>query len=375
MLGTITMSVEDKLNKLLLGLESLSNQIQSNDSLEGTTKRLIEGTNDLIQSHRDQKEKTFLKALIESNDHSIDQINNLIEFTTSPIRIEQEIESFQSKILALELAIPQIEQNRDELIQNLKNKIAGTQSLSIIERELVTAKHNLTQERLKLERLKIKYGKARIDDLERQLLHFNKAKFIYLTEDEDHSMHIPLLQSNNADFNCLKIISYKGNKSHLFHNSIELIHHLSPWSKIIVHRDRDLLTQNEIHKLEEEAKKLRYHLFLTDGYDLESYFISKEHLTETLPNLTSHEIEELRKLAINSVKKTSINKIKNSKIKTDNAEELFDSNPDYYVYSKKAVGELRNLLRNRFPASINLVRPSSGLQNELLSSVLKNTSF
>jgi hypothetical protein len=369
------MSIEDKLNKLLLGLEDFSKNTTSSDNLEDLSKRLLDGTNDLIKSHPDQKQKTFLKALIESNDFSIDQINDLREFSISPIRFEQEIESCQNKIFGLELSIPKIENNRDKLIQSLNNGVSRTQSLSIIEKNLVTAKHNLTQEKLKLERIKIKYGKSRIDELEQKLLHFNKTKFIYLTEDEDHSMHTALLQSNNVDFSCLKIISYKGIKNHLFHNSIDLIHHLSPWSKIIVHRDRDLLSQSEILKLEDEAKQLRFHLFLTDGYDLESHFISKEHLTEILPNLTKLEIEEIRNLAINSAKETSIKKIKNSKIETVNAEELFESDPNYYVYSKKALGALRSLLKERFSESIELVHPSSGLESELLSSLLRTNKF
>lgn len=74
---------------------------------------------------------------------------------------------------------------------------------------------------------------------------------------------------------------------------IRFIANHNPNAKVIVHRDRDYLSDDEVTSWQEQMRELGVEPFVTDGVDVESHFISAEHLAILNPTLDQSEFEQL----------------------------------------------------------------------------------
>lgn len=62
---------------------------------------------------------------------------------------------------------------------------------------------------------------------------------------------------------------------------------------IVLHRDRDYLTDEDAKKWEVEVRKLGVEPFLTQGVDVESYLINAAHIHALNPQFEIKEVEEI----------------------------------------------------------------------------------
>lgn len=175
----------------------------------------------------------------------------------------------------------------------------------------------------------------------------------------------PIIDSSLLDKNMrYEILSYKGcgnidNATLL----AEIIRMSTSGTKVIIHRDRDFLPEEVIKKFENDCRKAGIVPFVTSGSDIESYYLSKEHLLYSL-SLEIHELEDI----FNKIKRSRkvdkiIKKIANDRINyirsqlslsgsVDRlspevlkfAERMYYQNPDEYIYGKKDFGNLVNIL-------------------------------
>jgi hypothetical protein len=134
-------------------------------------------------------------------------------------------------------------------------------------------------------------------ELERELESFNdNCKCIFLTEDKKIGLVELLISSNGFNLDEVDLRTYKGCTNI---GSAEVLNDYlkdkfgdrSP--QIVVHRDKDYSTKEEIEKELEKYSKLGIDLFITSGTDVESYFVRFEHLKYCL---NDKEEEVLRKI-------------------------------------------------------------------------------
>ena len=61
---------------------------------------------------------------------------------------------------------------------------------------------------------------------------------------------------------------------------VNVIYSTNPSTKIIIHRDRDYLSDSEVHEWCKQVRALKVETFVTDGVDIESHFLAPEHLAD-----------------------------------------------------------------------------------------------
>jgi len=113
----------------------------------------------------------------------------------------------------------------------------------------------------------------------KEMLSQAQARCIVLTEDSIKRGLEVLLESSGIPMNETLVLSYHGcTSTHNLRPLLSLIRGSNPAAKIIVHRDRDYLTDEEATDWETEIRALASDPFLTNGVDVESHFLNAEHL-------------------------------------------------------------------------------------------------
>jgi ABC-type nitrate/sulfonate/bicarbonate transport system ATPase subunit len=112
-----------------------------------------------------------------------------------------------------------------------------------------------------------------------EMLSQTQARCIVLTEDSIKRGLEVLLESSGIPMHETLVLSYHGcTSTHNLRPLLALIRGSNPSAKIVVHRDRDYLTDEESSTWETEIRALTAEPFLTDGVDVESHFLNPEHL-------------------------------------------------------------------------------------------------
>jgi hypothetical protein len=146
-------------------------------------------------------------------------------------------------------------------------------------------------------------------ELEEQLKQIKGSeKCFILTEDTKTGNLIKVVfESNGFNLSETSFISYEGCSQI---GSVTLfsifVKQKLPHIEIVVHRDRDYLTNEEIIKLEDNFSKIDVKLFITEGTDVESHLVSKEHIHECHPEITVEEAQKIINQSIKDVEPKSI---------------------------------------------------------------------
>ena len=107
------------------------------------------------------------------------------------------------------------------------------------------------------------------------------TKAIVLTEDENTRGLESLLESSGFDMVATAVLPYYGITTiKNLQPLIRMIESSNPSAKIVLHRDRDYLTDKESENWAEQVRALNVEPFLTYGTDLESHFLEPSHLAE-----------------------------------------------------------------------------------------------
>jgi ABC-type multidrug transport system ATPase subunit len=139
---------------------------------------------------------------------------------------------------------------------------------------------------------------------------------VFLTEDEDKSIIKKLLAQIGVPLDRIGIASYNGVGNYTA--VIQIIKELRKKNqKIIIHRDRDFLTTDEVKAWENEVKKYNISPFVTDLCDMEMYFLSSDHLVK-ISGKTKADIDQIID-ALLSQNNIAIRKTFKEKRKTHNS--------------------------------------------------------
>ena len=227
----------------------------------------------------------------------------------------------------------------------------------------------------------------KIEDLERakselqtQLDSFSKAdKCIFLTEDTDKQFLKALLKANDFDLDQVDLRSYKGCTNI---NSAEMLGQYlkdkfgSDCPRIIVHIDKDYLTEEEVQNRIREYDKKGIRLFVTHGTDIESYFLKLEHICSCHTDLIKEDIEYLLRRAKDDKKERAISLLKLKEFgqkhqeKSSHLEEYFETiyheKEDKLFHGKAVIKKFRELFQSRFKMNANLIKQTEYLKDETL---------
>lgn len=108
-----------------------------------------------------------------------------------------------------------------------------------------------------------------------------KYSLVVLTEDSDTKYLKKLLEVNGSDMSKTLIIPYSSS-SHI-DAAIQLANFIKSSAKtcnIIIHRDRDFMTDDEIQVIRDKFVEEELSLWITDECDIEAYFTTVDHIVE-----------------------------------------------------------------------------------------------
>jgi predicted ATPase len=222
-------------------------------------------------------------------------------------------------------------------------------------------------------------------------LFSGNLRFVILTEDQETEGLKTLLEASGFNINEVEIWPYKGCtklETALVLNAFIRKH--TPTTKVILHRDRDYLNDEEIEVLRKEVENAGMSFFVTEGTDIESHFVNAEHINYLFPEITIQEALNIIEEATNETENTSIEKFINSRssIMMQEARKrgeaantgrlvlevvnMYQSNKERYRHGKKVLKCIKSKIHRKIGGSVHLIKVSPYVRNECLSNILSN---
>jgi energy-coupling factor transporter ATP-binding protein EcfA2 len=210
----------------------------------------------------------------------------------------------------------------------------------------------------------------------RERIQQQDSDIVVLTEDARPKGLRNLLIASGFDLERTALLPYHGcTELGNLRPLMRLVQQNNPNRTVLLHRDRDYLTDQEALEWMERVRELRAVPFLTDGVDIESHFINPSHLAELNENLTQLDATMLINAAQEAVREKSIEKYVNGRVdvlrKTGSlgrlnhgslaveATENVRSRPDRYFHGKTLLSELRKIYRNQYNSELRIDLPST----------------
>lgn len=128
-----------------------------------------------------------------------------------------------------------------------------------------------------LPRLPLLLDLGAVDGLDR--IRAGEIDWFILTEDADIGPLRVLLRSAGFNLDRCELRSYS--TSSKLQSAIDLAAYVkdsSPATKVLIHRDRDFMTDFEVEIVRDKIRSSGAYPFITKGSDIESYFVSAEHI-------------------------------------------------------------------------------------------------
>jgi energy-coupling factor transporter ATP-binding protein EcfA2 len=139
-----------------------------------------------------------------------------------------------------------------------------------------------------------------------------EIKYVVATEDDDPAFVKHVLWSSGFNEDETEVISYSGCTK--LDSAIVLGRFLktkAPHVRMVVHRDRDYLGNAEVGTFIQALNAHDITAFVTDGSDIEAYYVNAAHLHHCNPGVPLQRVQELIETARNDTKDKSIEAIVN----------------------------------------------------------------
>ena len=210
------------------------------------------------------------------------------------------------------------------------------------------------------------------------------VRWVICTEDarvDREEMLKCILKSSGFDLSTCIILPYKGCSK--IENAVllnEFIQQYAPGSKMIVHRDRDYLPDEQINSLQSKMHDKGITLWCTPGTDVESIFVNADHIHSIYPELSMESIAQIINDAKMETRETSLGKfvnyIGNNKEERDyrrinlECEQKYNDSPDRYFYGKKTLGVTKSKIQAIIHRNPNLFIESASIKQSELQGLL-----
>jgi|GEM_PF-4005055 len=221
-------------------------------------------------------------------------------------------------------------------------------------------------------------------ELEKQLQEIKGSeKCFILTEDsKSNNLMKVLFESNGFKFSETSILSYDScsqiGSVILFSTFVK---QKFPYIEIIVHRDRDYLTDKEISKLQTQFDDIGIYLFITSGTDIESHYVNEFHINKCYPEIDVKKAKDLIEESFEEVKGKSIDLLKKKefgekyKNKSSHLEgainEIYLKNKLRFSQGKALYKSIKKSIQKQIKENPNLEIESQYLKNKELEKISK----
>lgn len=175
-----------------------------------------------------------------------------------------------------------------------------------------------------IKRLSLLMDIGALDSFEK--LREGQTGVVVLTEDSSVVMLRILLEASGFDLDDLLIYSYKSSSNFNAAGALaEFVREIAPETNVIIHTDNDFFTEQEVTAVSERVEAFGGFPFVTEGADIESYFINPQHMAALL----EEPVEEIEAWLL-ELATASHNKLMHKfSRKRDNANfKLYKNNPD-----------------------------------------------
>jgi len=150
---------------------------------------------------------------------------------------------------------------------------------------------------------------------------------------------------------------------------------------IIVHRDRDYLTDLEVEKQKRVFHELNVYFFVTDGTDCESHFINPQHIWYCHNEISLEEAKEMIDECIMENRDKSIEMLKKKEFGdkykdkythlNDAIVNIIEEEPFRFSHGKTLLKILKTKIQKQIKNNSMLIRPSLYIKNDMLHEISK----
>ena len=215
-----------------------------------------------------------------------------------------------------------------------------------------------------------------------------ETRCVVATEDTDKQAIKALLLSNGFVEDDIEIASYAGcTKIDAALVLGGFLNDKAPHVKLVVHRDRDYLSPDACAAFEQRLTAANIYPFLSEGSDIEAYFVYAPHLHALNPAVTEARIQQLIDQATIETAEKSIEAIVNQRTAEAfrnrqaggpavnhgaiavQAQADFNANREGYRRGKVVLGRLTALLQQELHANPRIMEPTAHLQFNLLGHI------
>lgn len=196
-----------------------------------------------------------------------------------------------------------------------------------------------------------------------------------------------LLAANGVDLQHVQVWSYAGcTEVRIAKVLSEFIRDTAPGVQILIHRDRDYLSDDEVAAFQDDYTKQSLEVFVTAGTDAESHFLTVPHLCDasgldepTMTALVDVATAEVRDESLGTFSREGMRRAKatrraENKQGEPNPHEIseacktaFDEAPARYRHGKKTLKALRRLIADQHGAQPDLLAASAHLTDPVLT--------
>ncbi len=149
------------------------------------------------------------------------------------------------------------------------------------------------------------------------ILNKGNLKCVVFTEDAQTEKLKTLLGANNFNLTETEIWPYEGcSKLDTAIVLAAFIKKNAPATKVVIHRDRDFLSQDECDDIKAKANAAHIEIFFTTGTDIESHFITANHINKVYPEIPIADINTLIDDSTNEAQDKSLRNFVNSVTQT-----------------------------------------------------------
>ncbi len=205
---------------------------------------------------------------------------------------------------------------------------------------------------------------------------------VLLTEDTDVAYINILAEASGFTPEEYQIWSYNGCSNIAIAQALNsFITEHAPGTSVVVHRDRDYMTDDEVISYKEKLETVGIKVFITSGNDTESHFLNENHVAALYPAVAPDRVTELIGDCINErrdkILEKYINTIHNRRLQesyrggekpnpgaiSNECTANLDQDPRRYMHGKITESALRGKLQQEIGANIDLCKITPHLEN------------
>lgn len=138
---------------------------------------------------------------------------------------------------------------------------------------------------------------------------------VVLTEDSDKHLLETLVESSGFDMQHTVVQPYHGVTSiHNLRPLISMVRKNNPSLVVVVHRDRDYLSNNEVASWKADIRKLHVEPFVTGGIDVEAHFLDSAYLASQNQGMSKAEFASMIEECLKDSHKVLVANFVNGKV-------------------------------------------------------------